>query len=152
MAFVLYLVNVRFLAVPVALLLLAGCASSSHRLLAPARPPISPQQVRIYTAPPRPYQEIALLDASGGPALFHGTPRGEAEAIERLKEEAAKVGANGVLLTLVGDAPSGSIGLGVGGGGVSFGRRNVTAVSGGATGAAPIVNSNAQGIGIYVSP
>ena len=45
--------------------------------------------------------------------------QGEAEALQRLKEEAAKVGANGVLLTLVGDRSRGALGVGVGGGGIS---------------------------------
>lgn len=67
-----------------------------------------------------------------------------------MKEEAAKVGANGVLLTLVADRPSGSIGIGVGGGGISGGRGSATVISGGASGAAPLVSSSAEGIAIYV--
>ena len=130
--------------------LLVGCAGSSSRLIAPARPAVVPEQVRIYRVPPPRYQEIALLDATAGPRLFHGTPEGEAEAIHRLKEEAAKVGANGVLLTLVGDRPSGTLGVGIGGGGISAGRRNVVAGGGSASGAAPIVRNSAQGIAIYV--
>ena len=133
-----------------AALLVAGCASSSHRLIAPARPPINPEEVRIYTSPPRHYQEIAVVEATSGGTLFHGSARGEAEALQSLKEEAAKIGANGVLLTLVEDRASGSIGVGVGSGGVSFGRRSVTAVSGGVSGGAPIVHNAAQGLAIYV--
>ena len=131
--------------------LLAGCAGSSSRLLAPARPAISPAEVRIYRVPPRHYEEIAVLDATSGVRLFQGSADGEADALQRLKEEAARVGANGVLLTLVGDRPSGAIGLGVGGGGISSGRRSVVAGEGSASGAAPIVRNAAQGIAIYVS-
>jgi hypothetical protein len=131
-------------------LLLTGCASSSHRLIAPARPAIHPEAVRIYSSPPRRYQEIAIVDATSAGALFHGSPQGEAEALQRLKEEAAKLGANGVLLILIGDRSSGAIGVGVGGSDVSFGRRSATAVSGGVSGGAPIVQSGAQGIAIYV--
>lgn len=126
--------------------LLSGCASSSTHLLAPARPPISPDQVRIYQAAPPRYQELARIDASTSARFFHGSQQSDAEAIQRLKEEAAKVGANGVLLSLVGDEPSGSIGLGFGGGGYS---RN-TAVSGQASGAAPLVKTGAHGLAIYV--
>ena len=79
------------------MLLLAGCAGSSARLLAPARPAIDPAAVRIYRTPPQHYQEIAVLDATSGAKFFRGSPQGEAEALQRLKEEAAKVGANGVL-------------------------------------------------------
>lgn len=131
--------------------LLVGCAGSSSRLLALARPAISPAEVRIYRVPPRHYEEIAVLDATSGVRLFHGSAEGEADALQRLKEEAARVGANGVLLTLVGDRPSGAIGLGVGGGGISAGRRSVVAGEGSAGGAAPIVRNAAQGIAIYVS-
>jgi hypothetical protein len=133
-----------------AVLLCAGCASSSSRLLAPARPPINPADVRIYKAPPRKYQQIAVVDATSGTSFFHGSEQGEANAVEKLKIQAAKVGANGVLLTLVGDRPSGAIGVGVGGGGISGGRGGVTAVSGGASGGFPLVSNGARGIAIYV--
>jgi hypothetical protein len=131
--------------------LLAGCAGSSSRLIAPARPAISPGEVRIYRTPPRHYQEIAVLDATSAARLFHGTLQGENEALERLKEEAAKVGANGVLLTLVGDRSRGAIGVGVGGGSASYRRQSGAVVAGAASGAAPIVQNSAQGIAIHVS-
>jgi hypothetical protein len=131
--------------------LLASCAGSSARLLAPARPAISPAAVRVYRFPPRHYQEIAVLDATSGARLYHGSAAGEADAIRRLKEEAAKVGANGVLLTQVGDRPSGAIGFGVGGGGISAGQHSAVAGEGSASGAAPVVRNAAEGIAIYVT-
>ena len=129
-----------------AVVLLSGCASSSTHLTGPARPPISPDQVRVYQAPPPHFQQIAQIDVSTSAHLFHGDRQTDAEAIQRLKEEAAKVGANGVLLSLVGDEPSGSIGVGFGGGGYS---RN-SAVNGEASGAAPLVKTGAHGLAIYV--
>ena len=133
-----------------AILLLAGCAGSSIRLLAPARPAIDPAAVRIYRTPPQHYQEIAALDATSGAKFFRGSQQGEAEALQRLKEEAAKVGANGVLLTLVGDRSRGVLGVGVGGGGISSGHRNFVAGEGSVSGGVPIVQNSAQGIAIYV--
>jgi hypothetical protein len=133
------------------LCLLGGCASSSSRLVAPAQPAISPAEVHIYHTPPRHYREIAVLDATSGARFFHGSPQGEAEAIERLKVEAAKVGANGVLLTLLEDRSNGSLGVGVGGGGFSGGRHSVVAGGGSVSGGAPIVSNAAQGIAIYVA-
>jgi uncharacterized membrane protein YgcG len=130
--------------------LLAGCAGGSSRLVAPARPAIDPAEVRIYRMPPSQYQEIAVLDATSGARFFHGTPEGEAQALRRLREEAAKVGANGVLLTLVGDRSRGVLGVGVEGGGISSGRRNFVAGGGSVGGGAPIVQNSAQGIAIYV--
>jgi hypothetical protein len=52
-------------------LLLVGCAASSHVLVGTARPPISPDQVKIYPYPPAKYEEIAIIDASsrGSPAF-----------------------------------------------------------------------------------
>ncbi len=139
--------NIRFLCGGAALLLLAGCASNSSRLIGSVRPPINPEQVRVYKSPPPHYEEIATLDASSAVRFFHGSSQTNEEAIQRLKEEAARVGANGVLLTLVGDEPSGSIGIGVGGGGYASSR---SAVSGGASGAAPLVKTGAHGLAIYV--
>jgi hypothetical protein len=126
---------------------LAGCASSSSHLLAPARPPIRPDQVKVYRVAPKNYQQIATLDATSGGRFFHGNERSDAEVIERLKEEAAKVGANGVLLSLVGDEPSGSIGLGLGGGG--YASRS-SGFNGEASGSAPLVQTAAHGLAIYV--
>lgn len=129
---------------------LAGCASSSSRLVAPSRPAIDPAQVQIYRTPPRHYQEIAVLDATSGAKFYHGSPQGEAEALQRLKEEAAKVGANGVLVTLVGDRSRGVLGVGVAGGGVSSGSRSFVAGGGSVGGGAPVVQNAAQGIAICV--
>ncbi|MEO6872592.1 MAG: hypothetical protein ABI233_10280, partial [Chthoniobacterales bacterium] len=102
--------------------------------------------VQIYRTPPRKFQQIARLDSTSGPRFFHGNQQSDAEAIERLKIEAAKVGANGVLLTLVGDESTGSVGLGVGGGGYS----RSSGFNGEAAGAAPVVQTSAHGIAIYV--
>ena len=138
--------NVRFLGLLGAVVFLVGCAGSSSRMLGPARPPLRPDQVQIYRTPPPHFQQIAQLDSTSGPRFFHGTQQTDMDAIERLKIEAAKVGANGVLLTLVGDQPTGSLGIGVGGGGYS---RN-SGFSGEAAGAAPVVQTSAHGIAIYV--
>ncbi|MGI8890540.1 MAG: hypothetical protein ACR2G0_07115 [Chthoniobacterales bacterium] len=130
---------------------LSGCATSSSRLVAPARPALNPADVRVYrTAPPR-YQEIAFLDASSGARFFHGSPENEAEAIASLRVEAAKVGANGVIITLLGDRSNGSLGVGVGGGGISGGRRSFVAGGGSVSGGAPLISNGAQGIAIYVA-
>ena len=109
------------LAATLTALLLAGCATS-HVMLGKARPPISPDQVQIYDhPPPGPYQEIARLDTSSQ-GSFSFTAQGKTDAvINRLKTEAAKLGANGVLLQGIGDQASGSIGTAAGGGGYSGG-------------------------------
>lgn len=91
--------------------LLTGCATSSV-VVGRVRPAISPTQVKIYLNPPRKFEEIAMLETSSR-ASFSMTEQGKMDAVmERLKEEAAKMGANGVLLRGTGDQPSGSISTG----------------------------------------
>src|SRR5712675_1218699 len=93
---------------------LTACATS-HVMMGQARPPISPDQVTIYFHPPETkYEEIALIDTSskGG---FGITAQGKTDVvIRRLKEEAAKLGANGVLLQGVDTVSGGSVSTGFG--------------------------------------
>jgi hypothetical protein len=133
-----------------AALLLCGCASSSRTIVGEVRPPIAPGDVEVFSSPPRRYQEIAYLNASSVGWLGRPSEAGVDEAIYRLKQEAAKLGANGVLLTGIGNRSSGSLGVGIGGFGVSAGRSHVTAASGGVGVGAPIMHKAVQGIAIYV--
>jgi hypothetical protein len=76
---------------------MSGCVTS-HVMVGQARPPISPDLVQIYLHPPaNKYVEIALLDTSSKGA-FASSAQGKTDAVmERLKGEAAKLGANGIL-------------------------------------------------------
>jgi hypothetical protein len=129
---------------------LGGCASSSHTIVGRVRPPIDPGDVEIFTSPPRRYEEIALLDASSAGGFGRASEAGTDEAIYRMKEEAARLGANGVLLTGIADKYGGSLGIGIGGFGVSGGRRHVTAGGGSVGFGGPIVQRGVQGVAIYV--
>lgn len=133
-----------------AALVLAGCASSSYTVVGQVRRPIDPGDVEIYTSPPRHYQEIALLDASSVGSFGRASAASENEAIYRMKEDAAKLGANGVLLTGISDRYGGSLGVGVGGFGVSGGRHHVTAGGGSVAFGGPIVHRGVEGVAIYV--
>jgi hypothetical protein len=97
-----------------AIVSVAACATSHVRIIE-ARAPISPNQVQLYLEPPaKKYQEIAVVDASSKHSLSF-TAEGKTEVvIRRLKEEAAKVGANGVLLQDIADGAIGSVGTAVG--------------------------------------
>jgi hypothetical protein len=108
-------------------LALTACATS-HVMIGQARPPISPEDVQVYTRPPTvPYEEIARLQTSSS-GSFSFTAQSKTDAvIKRLKTEAAKLGANGVLLEGMDDRPSGAIGTG--GGTESYSGRS--AVGGG---------------------
>jgi hypothetical protein len=93
---------------------LAACVSS-HQLIGTTREPLSADRVQLYTeAPPRPYERIAVVSASSKRS-WSLTSEGKAEVVvRRLKEEAAKLGANGVLLEGISDEAGASIGADVG--------------------------------------
>ena len=130
-----------------AIALVAACAASSHVVTGVTRPPISSEEVKIYTQPPPHFEEVAVLEASsrGG---FRFTEQGKMDkVIERLKAEAAKLGANGVLLQSTQNQVSGSVGTG--GGSTSYGGRSAVGVGGGV--GFDIVTKLAYGTAIYVS-
>jgi hypothetical protein len=142
----LYRRNHAFVATVLAAALLSACATS-HVMLGKARPPISPDEVQIYQHPPQvPYEEIARLDTSSQ-GSFSFTAQGKTDAvIKRLKTEAAKLGANGVLLEGIGDQSSGSIGTG--GGRESYSGSG--SVGGGIGISAGLNRKAGGGIAIYV--
>jgi len=93
---------------------LSGCVSSQAVLVGHARPAISPERVQIYLQPPESkYDEIANLSASSRGSFSMTTAGKIDKVIERLKKEAAKLGANGILLHGVGDQAGGSLGAGI---------------------------------------
>lgn len=95
---------------------IAGCASTSRVMLAPARPALAPEQVRVYFQPPARYLEIALLETESG-AFTYGEQNKMNAVLAKLRVEAAKLGANGVLFQGSENGYRGSgIGVGVGGG------------------------------------
>jgi hypothetical protein len=128
--------------------LLAACATSSHVLVGAARPPISPESVQVYLQPPPHYEQIATISASSQGSLALTSQQNMDKAIERMKNEAAKLGANGVLLQGVQDTQTGAIGLG--GGNTSYGGNSATGV--GVGGSFGLTNKATQGIAIYVPP
>src|ERR1700676_5804040 len=93
---------------------LAACAPSSHILVGTARPPIAPSEVKIYSQPPPSFEEIAILDASANSMFGAGGQGSVDKVIQRLKEQAAKLGANGILLEGMSDRVTGSLGGGSG--------------------------------------
>ena len=136
----------RFVACTV---LLAGCSSSSHVLTGTARQPISPDSVKIYNEPPQvKYEQIATVTASSQGSFAVGAQQNTDAAIARLKQEAAKLGANGILLKDVQDSHSGSIGIGVGGS--SYGSSSSSGAAVG--GSSALTNKVVSGVAIYVLP
>jgi hypothetical protein len=116
------------------LALLAACASTSQVMVGQARPPISPDQVRIYNQPPPHYQEVALLETQSG-GFTYGEQNKMDEVLANLRKSAAALGANGVVLEGHGNAYSGG-NVGVGVGRSSYGGSSSTGV----------------GVGVNISP
>lgn len=89
-----------------------GCAASSHIIVGKTRAPISPEEVRLYSKPPTNYEEIAIVDSSSKNS-WAVTDQGKIDvAIQRLKEQAASIGANGILINVTGDIATGAVGVG----------------------------------------
>jgi hypothetical protein len=129
-------------------LLAAGCVTS-HVIIGKVRPAISPDQVTLYLRPPAAkYEEIAILDTSSKDS-FSFTAQGKSDAvINRLKGDAAKLGANGILLQDVADQAVGSGGLGVGTG-LSGGHGSVGL---GFSSSDTKYAKSGRGVAIYVEP
>lgn len=138
----------RILAALLAVLAVTACAPSSHILTGTARPPISPDQVRIYSAPPPVFNEIAILNASSKSVFTPGGQRAIDQVIARLKVQAAQLGANGIVLEGFMDNQTGSIGTGVGSD--SYSRNSSVGV--GVGGSLGIFKKTGQGRAIYVPP
>ena len=137
--------SLRIIATVLATFFVAGCATHVT-MIGPARPPISPAAVRIYEIPPRHYDQIAIINSSAETTWLFPDRGSLDEAIADLRTEAARVGANGVLLQAVYDRPVGGLSVGIGG--YSFGRHNF--YGGGGSVGGPLINRRVQAIAIYV--
>ena len=115
----------RLLSILFCVLLLAACATASHVITGKTRAPIDPSAVRIYSTAPPQYEEIAAIDATSRLSGAFGEQNKMDAVIERLKREAASLGANGVLLQATGSEYGGCLGpcvtTGIGPGRLSLG-------------------------------
>ena len=129
-------------------LALVGCSPSSHILVGTAHPPISPTDVKLYLRPPPSFEEIAVLNASADSMFGIGGQASVDKVIQRLKEGAAKLGANGIILEGMSDQQTGSLGGGSG----SASASGNTAVGVGVGGSLGIFKKTGQARAIFVSP
>ena len=85
----------------VAVLAIAACASGSAIVTGEKRPPVPREQVKLYLDPPAEFEVIGIVSASSDAGW---TEQGSVNhAIAELKKQAAKLGANGVLLMASGE-------------------------------------------------
>ena len=88
-------------------LLLFSCASGTALVTGTQRPSTNPETVIVYTEPPAKYEVIGIVTASSDSGW---TEQGDLEyAMAELKKQAAKIGANGVILESVGTSNSGGV-------------------------------------------
>jgi len=80
-----------------------GCYPVSHIIIGEEKAPINPSDVRVYADYPQSYEKIAIIEASSDFALkdpsFDFTHQRKTDkALTRLKNEAALLGANGIVI------------------------------------------------------
>ena len=120
--------------------LLSGCATGAALVTGVKRAPIDPSQVRIYSAPPPKYEEVAIISANSYWSWAWHEQAKMDTATRELREKAAKLGANGVIVKNLGNAAISAGGLGAPAGGFALG-------------AAAINNmTTLDGVAIYVPP
>ncbi len=134
-------------------LALTGCLASgdlkSHELVGGVRAPISPDSVQLYLEPPsRRYERIALLHSSSRRSWSFTSESKADVVVRRLKEEAASLGANGILLDEIADRPGATVGTRVGTN--YMGARGTTDL--GIAVALPTSQRYGSGIAIYLPP
>ena len=94
----------RSLLIILVALFVAGCTSGSTIITGNIRTAIEPSEIRIYLDPPAKFETIGLLEATS--EVGFSRQAAQDRVIGELKARAAKVGANGVLLTHTGTAKS----------------------------------------------
>lgn len=102
----------------VGLFLASGCATGTHITTGAAKSPVNAEAVKLYQVPPAHFEILGIVNAqSYGNRQAHMD-----QALKELKRQAAKIGANGILIGGV-NAGGGSVGVGSTfgyGGGTSF--------------------------------
>ena len=101
-------------AVSVAFLIaLFGCATGSSIVTGKVRPAINPNEVKLYLESPTKYETIGIVEASS--EVEFSSQSAQDRAIQELKAQAAKIGANGVLISNTADKSGDMVGFYSGG-------------------------------------
>lgn len=102
--------NLNMLSVFFILVILSGCATGSTIITGIKRSAIHPNEVKIYLDPPTDseYENIGIIEVSS--TVGFSRQKAQDKAMHALKVRAAKIGANGVLLTNTGSQSTGTSG------------------------------------------
>lgn len=100
-----------------ALVALSSCATtppSSHVLTGTKRPPIDPAKVRVYASAPANAEQVAVIEASSRDSGASTDQAMMDAVIALMKAEAAKLGANGIVVQRTDTERGGGVRTGVG--------------------------------------
>ena len=80
-----------------------GCYPVSHIIVGEKRDPINPSDVKVYADYPQNYERIAIIEAGSGfafkdPAILFTHQSKTNKSLDRLKNGAAILGANGIVI------------------------------------------------------
>ncbi len=101
------LLSAIFIVGMVSVFILSGCASGTALVTGTQRPATNADEVVIYTEAPEKYEVIGIVTASSDSGW---TEQGDLNyAVAELKKQAAKIGANGIILESVGTINSGGV-------------------------------------------
>lgn len=99
----------------IATVLFAGCSTSGTSILigeGGPYEPTSPETVTLLLAPPeKPHMIIALVEGVAATDDYFTKVKTEAASINAMKEEAARIGANAIILTGKGTKPYGQMAI-----------------------------------------
>ena len=88
---------------------LFGCVTATGSVIITGQvmPAVDPKEVKIYLNPPLQYETIGLVEASCEKDL--SAQKTQDMIIDELKKQAAKIGANGIILANIEDRSSGGV-------------------------------------------
>ncbi len=94
--------DIKLVATLLAFAFISGCTTGSAVVTGQERSPIDPVGVTLYDEPPAAYEVVGIVEAASDVILI-STEVAQERAFAELKEQAAKIGANGVIDWEVGE-------------------------------------------------
>ncbi len=94
--------DIKLVATLLAFACIGGCTTGSAVATGQERSPIDPAAVTLYYDPPADYEVVGIVEAASDAFPFYNKTALE-RAFAELKEQAAKIGANGVIDWEVGE-------------------------------------------------
>ena len=129
---------------------LTACVGTSRVITGKPLPPTEPSAIKIYSKPPAAFKEIAIIESAKADFIFnpelHNSANNKQDIIAGMKAEAARLGANGILIRSL-DHKSGVIGAGYG---LSSSGTNRASNNAAAENSQSADNNTLHGVAIYV--